>query len=91
MSKEEIQEYILIVTEALRKIHMAERTIDKRKRDKAIRDAKTEAQNLVLPYRETFEEELDLDYNGELFSCGFIENDLQTVRDKLSEMMRTNK
>lgn len=87
MSKEEIQEYISIVERALNEIFLAERTIDKRTREKAIREAKTEAQNLVLPYRELFEEEL-LDYNGELFSWGFIENDLRTVRVKLSEMMR---
>lgn len=91
MSKEEIQEYISIVERALNEILLAERTINKRTREKAICEAKTEAQNLVLPYREMFEEELDLDYNGELFSWGFIENDLRTVREKLSEMMRTNK
>ena len=87
MSKEEIQEYISIVEEALRKIYMAERTIDKRKRDKAIRDAKTEAQNMVYPYKALLTDICNIENLGdELFDWEHIEGDLRIIYAKLKEL-----
>ena len=88
MSKEEIQKYISIVEEALRKIYMASRTIDKRRREKAIRDAKTEAQNMVYPYKNILTDICHKEYlNGELFDWGHLEDDLQDVYTKLKELL----
>ena len=87
MSKEEIQEYISIVERALNEILIAEMTIDKRKRDKAIRDAKTEAQNLVYPYKALLIDICHIDNLGdELFDWGHLEGDLQEVHRRLKEM-----
>lgn len=47
MRKEEIKQLLSIVESALDNI-LAKRTIDKRKRDNAIRDAKTEAHNMLI-------------------------------------------
>ena len=91
MSKKELLNVLSIVEDALNKILLAERTIDKRKHEKAVREAKIEAQNMVLPYRDIFDKELDINYNGELFSWGYIESDLRTVYEKLTEMIKTNK
>lgn len=88
MNREELNQMLSIVDEALSKILLAERTIDKRKHEKAVREAKIEAQNMVIPYRDLLDKELDINYNGELFSWGFIENDLRMVREKLTEMMK---
>lgn len=89
MSKEEIQEYISIVERALNEILLAERTIDKRKRDKAIRDAKTEAQNLVYPYKALLIDICHIDNLGdELFDWGHLEVDLHNVYNKLKELYK---
>lgn len=91
MTRDELNQMLLIVDEALGKMLLAERTIDKRKLEKAVREAKIDAQNMVLPYRDLLDKELDINYNGELFSWDFIENDLRAVREKLTEMIKTNR
>ena len=91
MKRDEIIEYNTIVRSALDLILIAERTIDGRSREKTIKEAYQKAQNMVLPYRSFFEEELDLDNNGELFSWGFIKSDLERVHEELTEMIQTNK
>lgn len=90
MIKEDIKKYLSIVEEALSKIHLAERTIDKRRREKAIREAKTEAQNMVYPYKAML---IDIcrkeDLGDELFDWGHLEGDLQDVYTKLKELYNT--
>lgn len=88
MSIEEMNQMHSIVESALNKILLAERTIDKRKRDKAIREAKTEAQNMVYPYKNILTDICHKEYlNGELFDWGHLEDDLQDVYTKLKELL----
>ena len=87
MNKEEIKEYLHIVRSALDKILLAERTIDKRRREKAIRDAKKEAQNMVYPYKAIFIDICHKENLGdELFDWGHLEGDLEDVYEKLKEL-----
>ena len=87
MNNEEIKLMCSIVESALNKILLAERTIDKRKRDKAIRDAKTEAQNMVYPYKTALIEICHKeDIGDELFDWGHLESDLQDVYSKLTDI-----
>lgn len=87
MNKEELNQMLSIVEGALKKIRLAERTIDKRKRDKAIHDAKTDAQNMVYPYKALFTNICQMDNLGdELFDWGHLEGDLQEVYTKLEEL-----
>ena len=80
MNKEEIQEYLHIVRSALDKILLAERTIDKRRREKAIREAKKEAQNMVYPYKAILIDICHKENLGdELFDWGHLEGDLRDV------------
>lgn len=88
MINEDLKKVLSIVSEAQDKIFLAQSYYDKRKKEKAIRDAKTYAQNLVLPYSALLEKELDLSLNGELFSWGFLEDDLQRVNNLLSEKIK---
>ena len=88
MNKELIEEYIHIVKDALDKILLAERTIDRRKRDKAIRDAKTEAHNMIFPHKETLIEICQIkNLYDELFDWGHLEGDLEDVYRKLKELL----
>ena len=87
MNNEEIKLMCSIVESALNKILLAERTIDKRKRDRAIRDAKTEAQNMVYPYKALLLDICHIDNLGdELFDWGHLEGDLHNVYSKLKEL-----
>lgn len=87
MNNEEIKLMCSIVESALNKILLAERTIDKRKRDRAIRDAKTEAQNMVYPYKALLLDICHIDNLGdELFDWGHLEGDLHNVYTKLKEL-----
>ena len=87
MNKEEIQVYISIVESALSEILIAERTIDKRKRDKAIREAKEKALGMVYPYKTMLIDICHMDNLGdELFDWGHLEGDLREVCDKLKEL-----
>lgn len=91
MNKEEIKLMCSIVEGALDNILLAERTIDKRKRDKAIRDAKIEAQNLVYPYKAILTDICHKEnLNGELFDWGYLESDLQDVLRILTELKNKN-
>lgn len=85
MSDEELKNILSIVSEAQDIIFCAKSCYDKRKKDKLIREAKSNAQDMVLPYRTLLEEELDFDLNVELFSWWFLERDLQDVHKKLTE------
>ena len=91
MDKEEIKQLLSIVESALNKILIAERTIDKRRRDKAIRDAKTEAHNMVYPYKAILTDICNKEYlNGEPFDWGHLESDLQDVYRILTELYNEN-
>ena len=91
MVKEKIEKILFIVESALNKILLAERTIDKRKRDKAIREAKTEAQKLVYPYKAILSDICHKDnLNGELFDWGHLESDLQDVYRILTDLSNKN-
>lgn len=88
MDKGLIEEYIHIVKGALDKILLAEKTIDRRKRDKAIRDAKTEALNMIYPHKAKLTEICQIKNLGdELFDWGHLEGDLEDVYMKLKELL----
>ena len=90
MNREELKQLLSIVDEALSKILLAERTIDKRMREKAIRDAKSEAQSMVYPYKAFLTDICHKEYLGdELFDWGHLEGDLQDVYTKLKELYNT--
>ena len=64
---------------------------EKRKRDKAIREAKTEAQKLVYPYKAILSDICHKDnLNGELFDWGHLESDLQDVYRILTDLSNKN-
>ena len=87
MNKEELNQMLSIVEDALTKIYTAERTIDKRRREKAIRDAKKEAQNMVYPYKATLIHICHKENLGdELFDWGHLEGDLQDVYTILTNL-----
>lgn len=88
MNKGLIEEYMHIVKDAWEKIALAERTIDRRKRDKAIRDAKTEALNMVYPHKARLIEICQMENLGdELFDWGHLTGDLYDVYKKLEELL----
>ncbi len=87
MDKEELHNMLSIVESALEKILLAELITDKRSREKNIREAKEEAQNMVYPYKARLTEICHMENLGnELFDWGFLKGDLQEVRVKLKEM-----
>lgn len=93
MNSEEIREYISVVKGALNKIYLAEKIIDKRKRDKAIHDAKVDAKNMVYPYKTILTSICHMENLGdELFDWGrHIESDLQRVYAILKDLYNQNK
>lgn len=87
MKKENIEKYKSIVGSALDKILIAKRTIDKRKREKAIRDAEIEAYNMVRPFKAELTAICEMGYLGdELFDWGHLEGDLRDVYSHLDEL-----
>jgi len=92
MNREELSHMLSIVDEALNKILLAERTIDGRRRNKAIREAKKEAQDLVYPYKAILTNICHKEYlNDELFDWGHLESDLRDVIIILTELNNKNK
>lgn len=80
MKKEEILKLKSIVEKALYKINIAKCT----RSDKAIAEAKEEAQNIVYPHKDRLAEICSMQYfNGELFDWGHLENDLHDVYQEL--------
>lgn len=91
MNKEELNKMLSIVESALNKIYLAKRTKDGRKRDKAIREAKKVAQDMVYPYKARISVICQKEYlNGELFDWGHLESDLQDVYRILTELNNKN-
>ncbi len=87
INRDAICKYLSIVGNALDIILLAERTKDGRKRDKEIRKAKEEAQNMVYSYKANLADVCNLESLGsELFDWGHLEGDLQTVYAKLKEL-----
>ena len=87
MNSEEIRKCISVVESALKDIYLAERTIDKRKRNKAIHDAKVDAQNMVYPYKTVLIDFCHLENLGEgLFDWGHLESDLERVCTILKDL-----
>lgn len=85
--EEELHNMLFILESALDKILIAERTIDGRKRDKAIRVALEEAKNMVYPHKTRLIEICQMENIGdELFDLGHLKGDLQEVYGKLKEM-----
>lgn len=87
MNKEELYNMISDVEGALKEICLAERTIDKRKRGKAIHDAKVNAQNMVYSYKTVLIDICHLENLGEeLFDWGHLESDLDRVCTILKDL-----
>lgn len=87
MGKEELHNMLFILESALDKILIAERIIDGRKRDKAIREALEEAQNMIYPHKARLIEICQIENLGdELFEWGHLKGDLQEVYGKLKEL-----
>lgn len=87
IKREAICKYLSIVGNALDAILLAERTRDGRKRDKEIRKAKEEAQNMVYSYKDDLADICNLESLGsELFDWGHLKGDLQDVYAKLKEL-----
>lgn len=86
MSQEDIKNYINIVESALESICMAEKTIDKKSRDKKIKEAKEKAINMVLPYKLELGKVCNMESIGDdLFSWGNLKSDLQAVCENLKD------
>lgn len=88
MDYEETERYLLLVESALNKILLAKGVRDKRMHDKAVRDAKSDAQSMVYPHQTRLIEICHIENLGdELFDWGHIEGDLQMVYDKLKKIV----
>lgn len=91
LDKEDIKKYISVVDEALSIIYKAKKTKDGRRRDKMIREAEKEAQDLVYPYKAILTDICHKEYlNDELFDWGHLESDLQDVYRILTELKNKN-
>lgn len=92
MNKEVVKNYLKIVECALDKIYLAKINTDKRKLEKAIRDAKHDAHDMVILYKAELIVICNLEHIGEeLFDWGHLESDLQTVFEKLKEILKEDK
>ncbi len=87
MNNEEIERYFSLVKNARDKILLARGVRDKRMHDKAVREAKKDAQNTVQPHKADLIEICHMENLGdELFDWGHLEGDLEDVYEKLKEL-----
>lgn len=92
MSQEEVKNCINVINEALEQINLAKLFPDKRSRENKIRDAKHVAHDMVIPYKAELIVICNLEHIGEeLFDWGHLESDLQTVFEKLKEILKEDK
>lgn len=92
MNQEDIKNYINVINDALEQINLAKLYTDKRSRENKIRDAKHIAHGMVIPYKAKLIVICNLEHIGEeLFDWGHLESDLQTVFEKLKEILKEDK
>lgn len=89
----DIDEILLIIDKARTGIVLAIKCRDSRKRDKQIKEAKLKAQELIEPFEAEIKYLCNFENNGmdDLFSWGFIEDDLDKVYNILSEIDKNNR
>lgn len=87
-TSEDFNELLNTINKALRMIEFAKLCKDGRKRNKQIRDAKVKAQEIVWPLANrirTYCEHQNLLGRDDLFTIGFLESDLEIVKQLLLE------
>lgn len=88
-----LETLIKIVGDAKAKIALAKMCNDGRKRDKLVREAKSEAQRMITPFNDDIKKVCHLKNNGmeDEFTWGFLESDLDKVFSILCELKETSK
>lgn len=83
-----LETLIKIVGDAKAEIALARMCNDGRKRDKLVREAKTKAQQMIVPIEDEIKELCHLKNNGmeDVFTWGFLEDDLDKFFNMLCEL-----